>query len=192
MSEYPVAYRQSPPEQRNRLTVFFRLIVVIPHLIWACLYGFAFGVVVLIAWFVIVFTARWPSGMYEFAAGFLRFYGRVLAYLYLVSDTYPPFDGGEHPEYDVTITIAPPQERYSRVKTGFRFILAIPVLIIQYFFSLWLFAVAVIIWIVAVFTGKTSAGLTEAMRMPMAYYVRSTAYVYLVTEDWPPFDPGPQ
>jgi hypothetical protein len=29
------------------------------------------------------------------------------------------------------------------------------------------------------------------MRMPMAYYVRANAYFYLVTEDWPPFDPGP-
>jgi hypothetical protein len=42
-----------------------------------------------------------------------------------------------------------------------------------------------------VFAGSTSPGLTEAMRMPMAYYVRANAYFYLITEDWPPFDPGP-
>lgn len=192
MSDYPVTYTQRPPEQRNRLTVFFRLIIAIPHLIWACLYGIAFGIVVFIAWFAILFTGRWPQGMYDFAAGFIRFYGRLLAYVYLISDTYPPFDGGEHPEYDVQIRVAPPKESYSRLKTFFRFILAIPVAILQYLFSLWLFAVAVVIWVVAVFTGKTGAGLMEAMRMPMAYYVRAAAYIYLVTEDWPPFEPGPR
>lgn len=192
MSDYPVTYTQRPPEQRNRLTVFFRLIIAIPHLIWACLYGIAFGIVVFIAWFAILFTGRWPQGMYDFAAGFIRFYGRLLAYVYLISDTYPPFDGGEHPDYDVQIRVAPPKESYSRLKTFFRFILAIPVAILQYLFSLWLFAVAVVIWVVAVFTGKTGAGLMEAMRMPMAYYVRAAAYIYLVTEDWPPFEPGPR
>lgn len=192
MSDYPVTYTQRPPEQRNRLTVFFRLIIAIPHLIWACLYGIAFGIVVFIAWFAILFTGRWPQGMYDFAAGFIRFYGRLLAYVYLISDTYPPFDGGEHPDYDVQIRVAPPKESYSRLKTFFRFILAIPVAILQYLFSLWLLAVAVVIWVVAVFTGKTGAGLMEAMRMPMAYYVRAAAYIYLVTEDWPPFEPGPR
>ena len=122
----------------------------------------------------------------------MRFYGRVQAYLYLVVDEYPPFDGGEHPEYQVVVNVPPPQESYDRVKTIFRFILAIPIVIVQYAMSLWLMAVAVVLWFAGVFTGKTSQGLTEAMRTPMAYYVRSTAYLFLLTEDWPPFDPGPE
>jgi hypothetical protein len=36
-----------------------------------------------------------------------------------------------------------------------------------------------------VFTGKTSSGLTEAMRFPASYYVRSSAYVYLMTDIYP-------
>jgi hypothetical protein len=39
---------------------------------------------------------------------------------------------------------------------------------------------------VAVVTGKTPPGMTEAMHFPMSYYVRSTAYVYLITEIYPP------
>lgn len=191
MSDYPVTYKQQPPERRNRLTVFFRGLLVIPHYIWASLYGIAVCVVVLIAWFAIVFTGRWPRGLYDFTAGYLRFLGRLYAYNYLITDTYPPFDGGEHPEYPVQVIIAPPKERYSRVKTGFRFILAIPIIVIQYAFSLWLLVVSIAIWFVAVFTGRTSPELMEAMRMPMAYYVRSTAYLFLLTEDWPPFEPGP-
>ena len=191
MSTYPVAYTQDPPETRNRLTVFFRLICVIPHVILAFFYGIAFFLAVVVAWFAIVFTGRWPAGLYDFATGFLRFSARLYAYLYLITDVYPPFDGGEHPEYPVQLVIAPPKESYSRAKAFFRAILAIPIYIVQYVFSIWLFVVAVALWIVAVITGRTPAGLTEAMRMPMAFYLRANAYFYLVTEDWPPFDPGP-
>jgi hypothetical protein len=190
MHNYPVVYTQDPPEKRNRLTVFFRALMVIPLAIWAFFYGIAFFVVVVIAWFAILFTGRWPGGLYDFAAGFLRYSSRVFAYLYLITDVYPPFDGGEHPEYPVQIVIAPPKAEYSRLKTFFRAILAIPIYIVQYVFSLWLFVVAVAIWFCGVFAGRTSAGLMEAMHMPMAYYIRANAYFYLITEDWPPFDPG--
>lgn len=191
MTTYPILYTQDPPEKRNRLTVFFRFFCAIPHFILAFFYGIAFFVTVVIAWFAIVITGRWPAGLYAFAGGFLRFTARVYAYLYLITDTYPPFDGAEHPEYPVQFVIAPAKEKYSRLKTFFRFLLAIPIYIVQYVFSLWLFVVAVAIWFVSVITGRTSGGLMEAMRMPMAFYLRANAYFYLVTEDWPPFDPGP-
>ena len=190
MATYPVAYGQDPPEKRSRLTVFFRILLAIPHFILAFFYGIAFFFAVVIAWFAILFTARWPEGLYNFAAGFLRYSGRLQAYVYLIADTYPPFDGGEHPEYPVRIVIAPPKPSYSRLKAFFRIILAIPIYVMQYIFSLWLFVVAIAIWFVAVITGRTSSGLMEAMRMPMAYYVRANSYFYLITEDWPPFDPG--
>ena len=122
-------YDQSPPIKRSRLTVFFRLLLLIPHFIWALLYGIAACIVVFIAWFAILFTGKYPAGMYEFVAGYLRYYTRLSAYGYLVVDTYPPFDGGEHPEYPVRLQIGPPQAKYSRLKVFFRFILAIPVYI---------------------------------------------------------------
>jgi hypothetical protein len=190
MSNYPVMYNQDPPEKRNRLTVFFRVLMVIPLAIWACIWGIAFFVAVVIAWFAILFTGRWPAGLYEFAASFTRYSGRVLAYCYLIVDIYPPFDGREHPEYPVQIVVAPPKAQYSRLKTFFRCILAIPIYIVQYLFSIWLFVVAIAIWICGVFAGRTSASQMEAMRMPMAFYIRANAYFYLITEDWPPFDPG--
>jgi uncharacterized membrane protein len=190
MSNYPVVYTQDPPEERNRATVFFRVLMVIPLAIWACIWGFAACIAVFIAWFAIVFTGRWPAALYDFVASFTRYSGRVLAYCYLIVDRYPPFDGGEHPEYPVQIVVAPAKDEYSRMKTFFRLLLAIPVYIIQYLFSIWLFVVAIAIWFCGVFAGRTSAGLMEAMRMPMAYYIRANTYFYLLTEDWPPFDPG--
>lgn len=61
----------------------------------------------------------------------------------------------------------------------------------QYILVLWLYLLAIAIWFVAVFTGRTGLDLMELTRLPLAYYVRATAYFNLVTEDWPPFEPGP-
>lgn len=186
MNAYPIVYEQSPPVERSRLTVFFRGILVIPHVILLLVYSVAANIVVFLAWFVLVFTGRYPEGMYNFVAGYLRYAARVYAYWLLITDTYPAFDGGEHPEYPVRVQIAPPQEGYSRLKTFFRFILIIPVWIVQYAFEIWIFFVAVALWFVAVITGKTSPGLTEAIRFPVSYYVRSYGYIYLLTDRFTP------
>ena len=85
MSTYPVVYQQNPPVERNRLTVFFRLFMLIPHWIWICIYGIGAIVVVFCAWFAILVTGRYPDGMYNFVAGFLRYSSRVNAYSYLIS-----------------------------------------------------------------------------------------------------------
>jgi hypothetical protein len=186
MSAYPVVYQQSPPIERSRLTVFFRGLCVIPHVIVAFFYGLAAYVVTFVAWFVLLFTAHYPAGMYEFMAGYIRYVTRVYGYGLLVVDEFPPFDGGEHPEYPVRVIIAPPQESYSRAATFFRIILLIPIWILQYVFEIWVLVVCVAIWFVAVVMGKTPPGLTEAFRFPIAYYVRSTAYTYLLTDKYPP------
>ena len=186
MSAYPIVYEQSPPVERSRLTVFFRGIMVIPHVIVWYLYSIAAMFAILFAWFAIVFTGHYPAGLYNFVAGYHRFSSRMYAYWLLLTDTYPPFDGGEHPEYPIRVKIAPPQESYSRLTTFFRFLLIIPVVIVQYAFEIWVFFVAVALWFVAVFTGKTSPGLTEAMRFPASYFVRSNPYIYLLTDRFTP------
>jgi hypothetical protein len=189
MSTYPVVYQQSPSVERSRLTVFFRLIMIIPHAIVSIFYGLAAYIVVFIAWFAILFTGRYPVGMYNFVAGYLRFLTRYNGYTYLVTDVFPPFDGAEHPEYPVQLHIPPvPQERYSRLTTFFRFILMIPVIVLLYIFTIWIEVVAIAIWFVAVIMGKTSPGLVDAVRFPLAYLARAYAYGALVTDTWPPLE----
>jgi hypothetical protein len=189
MSTYPVVYEQNPAIERSRLTVFFRYFMQIPHAIVNIFYGIAAFVVVFLAWFAIVFTGRYPVGMYNFVAGYVRFTGRYNGYAYLVTDVFPPFDGAEHPEYPVQVHIPPvPQESYSRLTTFFRGILLIPVFILLYILSIWMTLVAIAVWFVAVITGKTSPGLTGALRLPIGYLMRGTAYSSLLTDKWPPLE----
>jgi hypothetical protein len=78
-------------EGRNRLTIFFRGLLLIPHMIMFLLLGIAMYVVVIIAWFAVIILGRWPSGLESFAVGFLRWTSRFNAYANLLTDKYPPF-----------------------------------------------------------------------------------------------------
>ena len=78
-------------ENRNRLTVAFRLILAIPQLIVLAALGIAACVVVLIAFFAVLFTGQWPPGLRDFLIKVARWSIRVEAYLALLTDTYPPF-----------------------------------------------------------------------------------------------------
>ena len=49
----------------------------------------------LIAWFAILFTGKYPRGMFDFVVGLFRWQMRVNAYLLLLTDAYPPFNGKE-------------------------------------------------------------------------------------------------
>jgi hypothetical protein len=118
----------------------------------------------------------------------MRYTTRINAYYYLVTDEYPPFDGAEHPEYPVQVSIPAPKESYSRLTTFFRIFLLIPVMILLYVFNLWIQVVAIAIWFVAVITGKTSIGLVNAESFPLAYTARAGAYGALLTDRWPPLE----
>src|SRR5213594_3213014 len=97
-ASHPIRLRVEDDLKRNRLTVFFRLLLVIPHAIvvvlWAVLAFFA----AIAAWFAALFTGRVPSGLHTFLVQFLRYATRVNAYLFLIADPFPPFGaGGSYP-----------------------------------------------------------------------------------------------
>ena len=88
------------------------------------MYGILAAIVVVIAWFAIVITGRYPQGLYDFEAGWVRFLARFTAYVALLCDPYPSFGGSDDPSYPVRMSFDGPLERYSRLKTGFRILLA--------------------------------------------------------------------
>src|SRR5215211_1010175 len=185
---YPISYEADAAlDGRNRLTTFFRGIVAIPWQIIQYFYGIAAQIAAIIAWFAIVFTGRYPEGIYNFNAGFLRMSTRTNSFYYLLSDEWPPFGGEEAPGYPVRVGVAPPLDMYSRLKTGLRFLFGIPVLLLAIVQGVILFVCAIIAWFVILFTGRLSEGLFGPMRSAMAYLTRASAYFLLMTEDYPPF-----
>jgi hypothetical protein len=90
--DYPIGLRLGPePARRDRLTVAFRVILAIPHIMIVWCLGLAWAVSTMIAWFAILFTGSYPQPLYDFAVGVLRWNTRVEGYMLLLHDEYPPF-----------------------------------------------------------------------------------------------------
>lgn len=89
--EYPITISFDYQEKLSRLTTFFRVFMVIPQ--WIVLYfiGIAASVIIFIAWWAILFTGRYPKWAFNFIAGYIRWYTRLMGYGCLLTDKYPPF-----------------------------------------------------------------------------------------------------
>jgi hypothetical protein len=83
------------PDARNDLNRWLPLVkwfLAIPHYIVLFFLWIAAVVVIIVAWFAILFTGRYPRGMFDFVEGVIRWTNRVTGYAYtLVTDRYPPF-----------------------------------------------------------------------------------------------------
>jgi len=89
---YPAALIMTAPTMpRNRLTVAFRLVLALPHIVALWALGFAWAVTTIVAWVSILITGTYPARLYRFAVGVLRWSTRVEAYMLLLRDEYPPF-----------------------------------------------------------------------------------------------------
>jgi uncharacterized protein DUF4389 len=184
---YPVTFEMDYVEGRSRVTTAFRLLLAIPHIVVWYFYSLAALVVVVVAWFALVFTGRYPQGMYDFVAGWLRYYTYVYGYIFLATDEYPPFSGDPDARYPVRLNIAPPLDGYSRAKAGFRFILGIPVAIIISVMQIVYQLGAFLAWFAIVILGRQPRGLQDMIGLGLSYQQRGTAYLALLTETWPPF-----
>jgi len=80
------------PHDLNRWLPLVKWLLAIPHVLVLVVLNLAVVVVVIVAWFAILFTGRYPQGMFTFVEGVFRWSNRVAAYaLILVTDRYPPF-----------------------------------------------------------------------------------------------------
>jgi len=80
------------PVELNRFLPLVKWLLAIPHYIVLFFLDIGAFFVVIVAWFAILFTGRYPRGMFTFVEGVIRWHNRVLAYAYiLVTDRYPPF-----------------------------------------------------------------------------------------------------
>jgi hypothetical protein len=87
-SSYSLDY---PTEPANRLTVGLRLIWAIPAVILLLVIAIGAIVVAIISWFAIVITGKHPKGMFDFLVKFQRYSLQTMAYLFLLTDTYPKY-----------------------------------------------------------------------------------------------------
>jgi hypothetical protein len=181
-SERPVfQLRAAPVQKQRRWTVFFRLIMLIPHIV--ALYGLLLAAEVLtfLAWFAILFTGRNP--FHEFVSDVLRWQIRVGAYALLLTDDYPPFSFTNVDDYPIATLMEPGP--MGRATTFFRLILAIPVYIVAGFVGFGTGIVAFFGWIITLFRGTLPEPLHNAFSASVRFQARLYAYTFLVQDRYP-------
>jgi ABC-type multidrug transport system fused ATPase/permease subunit len=186
---HPIALIDSDDLRRSRLTVFFRILLAVPHLIVWYVWSIVAEIAVLFAWLVALFTGRVPEGLHNFLAGYVRYSTRVNAYILLMANPWPPFSGSAPYPLDVSIAPAGPQ---SRITVFFRILLAIPAFVLSYVFRLVNTLVAVLTWFYALFTGRASEGMKNLSVWLYRYEVQTYAYVFLLTGKYPSLSDAPR
>jgi Domain of unknown function (DUF4389) len=187
-STHPIRLIVNDDLQRTRLTVFFRLILAIPLLLWAVLWAVIAVLAYIANWFATLVKGQSPEGLHNFLATFLRYTTHVRAYTLLVADPYPPFTGKEG-TYPIDLEVDPPQ-RQNRWTVFFRGILALPALLLSNILSQVNQLLAVFSWFIALITGRVPEGLRNFAALAMRIETQTYAYAMLLTSRYPSFNVG--
>jgi Domain of unknown function (DUF4389) len=210
-SAYPVRLDGRLDPQLSRWLWLVKWALAIPHYIVLFFLWIAFVVLTIVAFFGILFTGRYPRGIFDFNLGVLRWTWRVLFYSYgaLGTDRYPPFTLDEAPDYPATLDVAYP-ERLSRGLVLVKWwLLAVPQYILLGIFLGGAGSTAAraeerggwhwwygggLIWALVVFAGvallflaRYPRGLFDFVLGLDRWVARVVAYAGLMTDAYPPF-----
>lgn len=183
---YPIRYDVEYPERLSRLLIFVKWwLLVIPHLLITYALSTVSGVIAFIAWFAILFTRRYPKGLFDVVVGFNRWGANVTSYMALLRDEYPPFatDPGRYPvRYEIDYP-----EKLNRWLILIKWLLVIPHYIVLYI----LFFIAVLVWFIGwfaiLFTGRFPRGMFDFLVGVMRWNYRVTGYTSLLRDEFPPY-----
>ena len=209
---YPVGIHVQPAtENRNRLTAAFRVILAIPHILlvggplaatltwsWTAETGLRYewgtgggalglvaAVVACLAWFAIVFTGRYPQGLWNLATLYLSWRVRAVAYTAMLRDEYhPPFGEGPYP---VKLELHAPDAPRDRLTVAFRIVFVIPHLLAVLVLNLLWALSSLIAWFAILLTGRYPTRLYEFAVGVFRWNIRVEAYLLLLRDEYPPF-----
>ena len=191
MDMYPVQYDvEYPGSGRNRLTAFFRIILVIPIFLVLIMASAGLGYLGFGTALMIIFRKKYPRYWFDFQLELRRFSARLGAYIGMLRDEYPSTD--EH--QSVTLDIAYPDAgtQLNRFMPIIKWFLAIPHLLIVS--VLWIVSLIVVLigWLSILILGRFPRGMFDFVVGVNRWGERVNAYAFMLTTDrYPPFRFGP-
>ena len=199
-SVYPVSVEGELDPALGRWLWLVKWLLVIPHLIVLLFLWVAFVALTLIALFAILFTGRYPRGIFDFNVGVLRWSWRVGYYSYnaLATDRYPPFSLSSR-DYPANLEVEYP-ERLSRGLVLIKWwLLAIPHYLVVTLFQggpgqpgVGLVTLLALFGAVGLlFNRRYPADIFELVLGFNRWTIRVAAYAALMTDEYPPFRLAP-
>ena len=195
-ASYPVSLEIDRPDTQSRLTNFplfgwlIRAILLIPHYVVLAFLGMVASLVYFIATFAILFTGRYPQGMFNFSVGVVRWSLAVNAYQLHLIDSYPAFT--MNPQANVRFDVGYPAGLSRFLNLPFfglyiKLFLLIPNLVVWYFLSLIAYLLTFFAPFAILFTGSYPAGMHSFVVGYVRWSARIQAYTLAFTDKYPPF-----
>ncbi len=182
LSDYPAALNiDYVSDGRNRITVFFRVVTLIPILLVVTGLQTLLWPVIL----MVLFRQKYPRWWFDFNLEVTKFTTRVSAYWMLLSDEYPSTD--EEKSTHLTLDY-PADGQLNRWLPLFKWILALPHYIVLWVLVMVAAILVFVSWFVILFTGKLPQGIHNYVVGVSRWSLRVQAYAFLLTTDkYPPF-----
>ncbi len=208
---YPVLFEARIDEPLSRWMWLVKWILAIPHYIILAFLWVAFVLLTIVAFFAILFTGRYPRGIFDFNVGVLRWWWRVIFYStsVLATDRYPPFSLADDPDYPARFDVAYPEQLSQGLVLVKWWLLAIPHYIIISLFTsglVWwttdlgnsgdrvleigggiLGILTLIAALILLFSGRYSRPMFDILVGINRWIFRVIAYATLMRDEYPPF-----
>ena len=194
---YPVSIKGELTEPPGRGWWLLKWLLALPHFILLAFLWIAFVVVSIIAFFSILFTAKYPRGLFDFNVGVMRWSWRVGFYSYsaLGTDKYPPFSlrAGDYP---ADLEVAYPENLSRGLVLVKWWLLALPQYIVVGIFQGGgrsgglVFVLAIFAAVAVLFTRKYPKDIFNFVVGMNRWSIRVGAYAALMTDQYPPFRLG--
>ena len=173
---------------RSRLTVFFRLLFALPHIVWLILWSVPTAFAALANWVVTLARARPADPLVRFLSAYVRYSVHVSSYLNVLTERFPGFTG-ESGSYEIDVRL-PPTGRQNRWITGFRIFLVVPAIIVSSALGNSLTLAGILGWFAALALGRMPVGLQRAGAYAIGYGAQTQAYLFVLTDRYPHASPS--
>jgi hypothetical protein len=190
VADYPVTLDLEGPYEIARWRPLVQWILAIPHLLIGNVLRVLTNVLTFIAFFAILFTKKYPEGLFNLTVMALRYQWRVQTYAVFMRESYPPFEFDTvaiDPRTDpATLSVSYPGE-VNRWLPLVKFILAIPHLFVMVFRAIAGFFVGFAAFFAVLFTGKFPEQMRNYLVLVSRYITRVQCYIMLLRDEYPPF-----
>jgi pSer/pThr/pTyr-binding forkhead associated (FHA) protein len=184
---YPVSYEADYPEAGiARWRCFFQGVMAYPHFLVLLFVGLGALVAFLVAWFAILFTGRYPRGLFNYITGTLRWSNRVNGFAMLMTEKYPPFSLDEAP-YPIRTRFEYPEAGIARWRPLAHYFMALPHLLILEFLAFGALFALIFAWFSILFTRRYPPGVFNYIAGVNRWSTRVQGFIFLTTEQYPPF-----
>jgi hypothetical protein len=184
--DYPVRFEIAYPPELNRWLPLVKWLLAVPHYFALFFVGIGAFFVIVFAWFAVLITGRFPRGAFDYLVGTFRWGSRVAAYLYFMTDAYPPFSMADDPGYPVRVAIDYP-EHIDRWRPLVHWILAYPYILVAGVLGFLTGVMAFVSFFTVLFTKQIPRGIFELMVPGLRWSVRGNSYSLFMVDRYPPW-----